>query len=104
VRDFVVRAGVRLQMRIDWRGDGLEEHGIDTKTGKTVVRVDPRYLRPAEVDALLGDASKARRVLGWRPEISFDDLITEMVDHDLKLARRDALIKREGFKSFVYRE
>jgi GDPmannose 4,6-dehydratase len=56
------------------------------------------------VDALLGDASKARRVLGWRPEISFDDLVTEMVKHDLDLARRDALIKREGFKSFVYRE
>jgi GDPmannose 4,6-dehydratase len=104
VRDFVVRAGERLQMRIEWRGKGLEEHGVDTRTNKVVVRVDARYFRPTEVDALLGDATKARRVLGWRPEISFDDLVTEMVEHDLDLARRDALIKREGFKSFVYRE
>ena len=86
-------------MRIEWRGVGLEEEGLDAKAGKVVVRIDARYLRPTEVDALLGDASKARRVLGWRPEISFDDLVTEMVEHDRNLARRDALIKREGFKS-----
>jgi GDPmannose 4,6-dehydratase len=104
VRDFVVRAGERLQMRIEWRGSGVDEQGVDTKSGKVIVRVDSRYFRPTEVDALLGDASKARRVLGWRPEISFDDLMTEMVNHDLELARRDALMKREGFKSFVYRE
>jgi GDPmannose 4,6-dehydratase len=104
VRDFVIRAGEHLKMRIEWRGKGLEEQGVDTRTNKVVVRVDARYFRPTEVDALLGDASKARRVLGWRPEISFDDLVTEMVKHDLDLARRDALIKREGFKSFVYRE
>jgi GDPmannose 4,6-dehydratase len=104
VRDFVVHAGERLQMRIEWRGSGVDEQGVDTKSGKVIVRVDSRYFRPTEVDALLGDASKARRVLGWRPEISFDDLVTEMVNHDLELARRDALMKREGFKSFVYRE
>jgi GDPmannose 4,6-dehydratase len=104
VRDFVARAGERLKMRIEWRGKGLDEHGIDASSGKVVVRVDARYFRPTEVDALLGDASKARRVLGWHPEISFDELVTEMVDHDLELARRDALVKREGFKSFVHRE
>jgi GDPmannose 4,6-dehydratase len=104
VRDFVVRAGERLQMRIEWRGSGLDEEGVDTKSGKVIVRVDARYFRPTEVDALLGDASKARRILGWRPEISFDELVAEMVGHDVELARRDALMKREGFKSFVYRE
>jgi GDPmannose 4,6-dehydratase len=104
VRDFVVRAGEHLGMRIEWRGRGLREEGLDATAGKVVVRIDARYFRPTEVDALLGDASKARRVLGWRPEISFDDLVTEMVDHDRDLARRDALIKREGYKSFVHRE
>jgi GDPmannose 4,6-dehydratase len=104
VRDFVVRAGEHLQMRIEWSGSGLDEQGVDTKSGKVVVRVDARYFRPTEVDALLGDASKARRILGWRPEITFDELVSEMVSHDLELARRDALMKREGFKSFVYRE
>jgi len=104
VRDFVVRAGERLQMRIEWRGTGLEEKGIDTRTSNVVVRVDSRYFRPAEVEALLGDATKARTVLGWKPEVSFDDLVTEMVQQDRTLARRDALIKREGFKGFVYRE
>ncbi len=104
VRDFVVRAGERLQMRIEWRGNGLDEQGIDARTGNVVVRIDSRYFRPTEVDTLLGDASKARAVLGWKPEVSFDELITEMVEHDSALARRDALIKREGFKSFVHRE
>jgi GDPmannose 4,6-dehydratase len=104
VRDFVAKAGERLQMRIEWRGKGLEEQGVDARTDKVVVRVDARYFRPTEVDALLGDASKARRVLGWRAEIGFDDLVKEMVDSDLELARRDALIKREGFASFVHRE
>jgi GDPmannose 4,6-dehydratase len=104
VRDFVVGAGEHLQMRIEWSGSGLDEQGVDMKSGKVVVRVDARYFRPTEVDALLGDASKARRILGWRPEITFDELVSEMVSHDLELARRDALMKREGFKSFVYRE
>lgn len=62
------------------------------------------WLNSTEVDALLGDASKAREVLGWKPEVSFDALVTEMVEQDVLLARRDALIKREGFKSYVYRE
>ena len=65
VRDFVASAAAALGMPLRWRGSGLEEHAIDDNTGRTVVRVDPRYFRPAEVDALLGDASKARRQLGW---------------------------------------
>jgi GDPmannose 4,6-dehydratase len=98
VRDFVLKAGTALGMRIEWRGRGAEETGVDLKSGRTVVRVDPRYYRPTEVDSLLGDAAKARRELGWAPEYSFDALVREMVDADLALARRDALIAREGYR------
>ena len=98
VRDFVLKSGTALGMRIEWRGRGAEETGVDLKSGRTVVRVDPRYYRPTEVDSLLGDAAKARRELGWAPEYSFDALVREMVDADLALARRDALIAREGYR------
>src|SRR5262245_23474553 len=70
VRDFVELAGRELGMRITWSGEGADEKGIDAKTGRTVVRLDPRYLRPAEVDTLLGDASKAHRQLGWMPTVT----------------------------------
>jgi len=98
VRDFVLKSGTALGMRIEWRGRGAEETGVDLKSGRTVVRGDPRYYRPTEVDSLLGDAAKARRELGWSPEYSFDALVREMVDADLALARRDALIEREGYR------
>src|SRR5262245_22205500 len=104
VRDFVVLAGERLKMRIEWRGEGLDEQGIDARTGKVVVRVDPRYFRPTEVDTLQGDASKARSILGWTPQIGFEALVAEMVEEDLAIARRDALVSREGFKTFKYLE
>jgi GDPmannose 4,6-dehydratase len=104
VRDFVSLAGDALGMHLDWRGTGADEQGIDTKTGRAVVKVDPRYFRPTEVDTLLGDASKARAKLGWVPEISFETLVREMVAADLTIARRDAVIAREGFKTYRYRE
>jgi GDPmannose 4,6-dehydratase len=104
VRDFVVLAGAQLQMNIEWRGKGLEEHGVDLRSGKTVVRIDPRYFRPAEVETLLGDASKARRELGWEPQITFDQLVTEMVAGDREHARRDALNARHGFRVAANRE
>ena len=104
VRDFVSLAGSQLGMTIDWRGTGLEEQGVDAKTGRTVVKVDPRYFRPTEVDTLLGDATKARTKLGWKPEISFHTLVKEMVEQDLQIARRDAVVAREGFKTYRYRE
>jgi GDPmannose 4,6-dehydratase len=97
VRDFVQRVGTQLGMSIEWRGRGVDEQGIDLLTGRTVVRVDKRYFRPTEVETLLGDASKARNRLGWHPEISFDQLVSEMVDADLAITRRDALLAREGF-------
>jgi GDPmannose 4,6-dehydratase len=104
VRDFVTRAAAELGMNMEWRGSGLDEIGVDTKTGNTVVRVDSRYFRPTEVDTLLGDPTKARTQLGWTPEIGFEMLVKEMVAADLEIARRDALMSREGFKTYTHRE
>ena len=97
VREFVERAAALLNFSIEWQGADIEEVGVDRHTGKVLVRVDPTYFRPTEVDTLLGDPSKARRVLGWKPETPFDGLVREMVTHDLELARRDAHLKRSGF-------
>ncbi len=99
VREFVEKVARLLDMRLEWRGQGLDESGFDRKTGKTVVRVDPRYFRPAEVETLLGDATKARQELGWTPTVKFEELVSEMVEADLTLARRDSLIAREGYSA-----
>jgi len=104
VRDFVDAASAELDMNIDWRGDGVDEVGVLTGTKKTVVRVDSRYFRPTEVETLLGDASKARNLLGWYPRTSFTDLVKEMVHEDLQQAERDELIKRHGYKSLNFFE
>ena len=104
VREFVSRAAALLNMKLDWRGKGVQEQGIDTVTGKTIVKVDPRYFRPTEVDTLLGDPSKARTKLGWSAQTSFDQLVADMVAGDLEHARRDALIAREGFKTYRHHE
>jgi GDPmannose 4,6-dehydratase len=104
VRTFVERAAAELGMQLEWRGSKLDEHAVDGGTGRTVVRVDPRYFRPAEVDTLLGDASKARRQLGWTPEVGFADLVREMVESDWRLAQRDALVEREGFAAYKHHE
>ena len=82
VRDFVAAAAPHFGMNIEWRGEGLDETGIDTTSGRTLIRVDPRYFRPAEVDTLWGDASKARATLGWQPEITFTELVKEMCDSE----------------------
>ncbi|MES1191645.1 MAG: GDP-mannose 4,6-dehydratase [Steroidobacter sp.] len=104
VREFVTKAAAKLNMSIEWRGNGVNEVGVDTRTGNTLVRVDARYFRPTEVDTLLGDPGKAREKLGWKPEISFDTLVTEMIQTDLESAKCDALMAREGFKTYQYRE
>jgi GDPmannose 4,6-dehydratase len=104
VREFVTLTAQHLDMDIEWRGAGIDEKGTDSKTGRTVVEVDARYFRPTEVDTLLGDATKARTKLGWQPEFGFEVLVKEMVAEDLQLARRDATIAREGFKTFRYQE
>jgi GDPmannose 4,6-dehydratase len=91
-------------MKIEWRGEGAEEVGIDTVTGRQLVRVDPRYFRPTEVETLLGDPTKARQKLGWSAEVSFLELVAEMVESDLDLAKRDALVAKEGYKVYKHHE
>jgi GDPmannose 4,6-dehydratase len=104
VREFVTASGAELGMRIEWRGQGVAEQGIDATTGKVIVHVDPRYFRPTEVDTLLGDPGKAKRKLGWVPEVRFAQLVKEMVAGDLEIARRDQLVAREGFKTISHHE
>ena len=89
VRKFAELVFCRLGMPLSWRGEGVHEEGIDQKSGKVVIRIDPRYFRPAEVDLLLGDASKAKRDLGWEPATSFTALVEMMTDGDLALAQRE---------------
>jgi GDPmannose 4,6-dehydratase len=104
VREFIGRAAAHMGMQIEWRGSGIHEQGVDMKSGRAIVKVDARYFRPTEVDTLLGDASKARARLGWTAETSFEHLVQEMVESDLEIARRDALVAREGFKTYRHQE
>ena len=104
VRDFVNAACAEVGIQLDWQGEGVDEKGIDRKSGNVLVEVDPRYFRPTEVETLLGDPSKAKEQLGWVPEISFDEMVAEMVREDIKIAERDELCRREGFKTFDYNE
>lgn len=87
-------------MEIAWEGDGVDETGKDSVTGKTLVKVDPRYFRPAAADFLLGDATKARKKLGWKPTVLFDELVKIMVREDLKEAEKDHLCSNAGFRTF----
>jgi GDPmannose 4,6-dehydratase len=104
VRDFVDISAKTLGININWQGRGVNEKGIDTKTGKTIVEVDPKYFRPTEVESLLGNPSKAKEKLGWTPKITFAELVSEMVKHDLEDAKRDDLCKNHGFSTFEYNE
>ena len=104
VREFCTRAARQLGMRLEWHGTGTDEHAVDAASGRTVIKIDARYFRPTEVDALLGDASKARRALGWEPQVSFDQLVEEMVREDVASAQRDALVERAGFKTYRHHE
>jgi GDPmannose 4,6-dehydratase len=104
VRDFVVAAGSLLDMKIEWQGKGVKEVGVDTVTGRRLVHVDPRYFRPTEVDTLLGDATKAKQKLGWSAETTFPQLVAEMVESDLDVAKRDALVAKEGYKVYSHHE
>jgi GDPmannose 4,6-dehydratase len=89
VREFVEKAFATVGTRIEWRGEGVDEKGFDAGSGRVLVEIDPRYFRPAEVDVLVGDATKARTKLGWRHTISFDELVAEMVEADLDLVKRE---------------
>ena len=103
VRDFVNAAAAELGFQISWHGNGVDEIGTD-QDGNVIVRVDPRYFRPTEVETLLGDPTKAREKLGWTPKISFKELVAEMVREDLKSAERDELVKKHGYQAFDYHE
>ncbi|MBV8673539.1 MAG: GDP-mannose 4,6-dehydratase [Acidobacteriaceae bacterium] len=103
VREFVSIAAEYAGMQITWDGMGVDEKGYDEE-GRCVVAVDPRYFRPTEVETLLGDATRAREQLGWRPKVSFEQLISEMMMSDLRSAERDALMKRSGFEVYEYKE
>jgi GDPmannose 4,6-dehydratase len=94
VREFVEKAFAHTGKRIAWRGEGRDEQGVDTASGRVLVEIDPRYFRPTEVDLLLGDPSKARTRLGWQHRVSFDDLVREMVDAD-RIVMRDQQRRRE---------
>jgi GDPmannose 4,6-dehydratase len=112
VRDFVNAAAAELGMKIRWSGQGIDEIGVlegapegcAARPGARIVAIDPRYFRPAEVETLLGDPTKARETLGWRPRTTFPQLVTEMVAADLGLARRDRLVQGAGFKAFSHHE
>ena len=116
VRDFVNKAAARLGLTLEWRGHAEHEEGYvqaqqDRKlcagldlVGKRIVAVDPRYYRPAEVETLLGNPAKAKKNLGWEPKITLDELVNEMVEVDLELARRDSLIKHHGYQAFAHHE
>ena len=97
VREFVKRSAEIMEMKLRWEGTGLDEKAYDEK-GNVVVQVDPKYFRPAEVETLLGDASKAREKLGWTPKISFDDLVKEMALADLELTRREVKLGGKGLR------
>ncbi|MBX4967393.1 GDP-mannose 4,6-dehydratase [Rhizobium binae] len=103
VREFVDAAAREVGIEITWKGEGVDEKGYDP-SGKCIVAVDPRYFRPTEVETLLGDASRAKEKLEWTPKITFQELVQEMVNEDLKSAERDELVKRHGFSAYNYHE
>ena len=98
IRDFVTMTFKELGIEIEWQGEGINEKGIDKATGKIIVDVNPKYFRPAEVELLLGDSTKARTKLGWRPEYDLASLAKEMVEEDLKLAKREKLLNDQGIE------
>lgn len=125
VRNFVEQAALHLGITLAWHGEGVNEVGLvetvtrevplmselgtalrgpGVKAGDVIVRVDPRYFRPTEVESLLGDAEKARKELGWTPQTSFAELVAEMVSEDLKSAARDHLVTQHGFNAYSYHE
>ncbi|MBN3769178.1 GDP-mannose 4,6-dehydratase [Burkholderia sp. Se-20378] len=114
VRTFIDKAAAQLGIELAWEGEGVNEQGRiasvvgdkapAVKAGDVLVKIDPRYFRPAEVETLLGDPTKAKEKLGWVPRITLDEMVEEMVSHDLDKARQHALLKREGFNVSVGRE
>ena len=98
VREFCELTFKNLSIEIEWRGEGQDETGVDKKTDKTVVAIDPKYFRPTEVNSLLGDAGKAKKKLGWQTTVTFEELVKEMVAHDLREAEKELHLKKHGFR------
>ena len=103
VREFVSIAAANLDIKLTWTGTGLDEKAMDG-SGKVIVAVDPRYFRPAEVETLLGDATLAHNKLGWKPRIGFEELVREMVQADLEDAKRDHLVRKNGYRLYERKE
>lgn len=104
VRKFMELAFSELGITVEWKGTGVDEKGIDSATGKIIVEIDPRYFRPTEVDLLVGDASKAKRKLGWEPKYTVEQLCKEMVQSDLKLFEKDKYLLEGGHDIFNFHE
>ena len=104
VREFVELAFKEVGTDVEWQGSGVDEKGVDLKTGKIVVQIDARYFRPTEVDNLLGDSSKAREMLGWQPKVAFRELVAMMVEKDMEQTRRELHLKEGGFTINQYHE
>lgn len=104
VRDFVDKAAKAVGIDMEWKGEGVDEKGYDKTTGKCLVEVDKRYFRPTEVETLLGDPTNAKEKLGWVPKITLEEMVKEMVDNDVMIAKKDALCEREGFRTNRYFE
>lgn len=103
VRDFVTAAAAKLDIAVLWEGSGTSEQG-HAADGRCIVRVDERYYRPAEVETLLGDPTRAHQKLGWQPKVTFDELVSEMVEEDLRAAQRDELVVQHGFRAADFHE
>lgn len=99
VRDFVQLAAKHLDLKIIWEGTGVNERGINAETGQCLIAIDPCYFRPSETGSLVGDSTRARQKLGWSPKIPFDQLVREMAESDLKLAKKDLILEQAGFKT-----
>jgi len=104
VRDFVNASYAHIGKTIRWEGVGVDEKGYDAESDQCIVEVDPRYFRPTEVETLLGDPTKAKEKLGWVPKITFEEMVHEMMESDLQIAKRDALVKDHGFTALDYHE
>jgi GDPmannose 4,6-dehydratase len=104
VRDFINMAFSEVGIKIKWEGKGVDEKGIDTATGKTIVEIDPRYFRPTEVELLIGDPTKAITKLGWKPKVQLPELVKMMVAADLKLVEKEIYLKKGGYAVKNYYE
>ena len=104
VRDFITMAFKEVGITLRWEGKGIDEKGIDAGTGKILVEIDPRYFRPAEVELLIGDPTKAYKALGWKPKVQLPELVKMMVENDLNLAKKEQYLKEGGFQTENYYE